>query len=267
MIDSVKMEQTKITTKQSEENNLCLSNKKVLITGGTGSVGQSLIEIFRRKCYDVYFQYKSDIQTANKVTQKYQAKGLQIDFLSDYTLPDINFDIIVNNLGINISDSLAHKVSDEDWKTTIFLNLEIPFQIVKKYLPYMIKSKWGRIINISSIYGLRASEQNLPYTVSKHGLTGITQTIAKEYAQYGISCNEICPSAIESKMMLRIATSAVERQEVRSAEEYLNNVRKEIPAQRMVFPYEIAHLAVFLANEHAGFINGVSIPIDGGLIC
>jgi NAD(P)-dependent dehydrogenase (short-subunit alcohol dehydrogenase family) len=244
-----------------------MQNKKVFITGGTGSVGQCLIEAFSKDCYDVYFQYNSNIQTANTIIQKYQAKGIQINFLNDYVLPDIDFDIIVNNLGVNISDTLTHLVSNESWKTTIFLNLEIPFQIIKKYLFYMMKNKWGRIINISSIYGLRASEQNLPYTVSKHGLTGITQTIAKEYAQYGISCNEICPSAIESKMMQSIALSAVDRQEVQSIDEYFDDDRKEIPAQRMAFPNDISHLTVFLATEHAGFINGVSIPIDGGLIC
>jgi len=248
---------------------MCSQNKKILITGGTGSVGQSLIEAFctEKENYDVHFQYNRDNQTANEISQKFKAKGIQINFLNEFVLPDIDFDIIVNNLGVNTSDSLTHEVSNESWKNTILLNLEIPFQIAKKYLPYMIKNKWGRIINISSIYGLRASEQNLPYTVSKHGLTGITQTIAKEYAQYGISCNEICPSAIESKMMIRIASSVVDRQEAKSVEEYFNDVRRKIPAQRMAFPNEVAHLVVFLATENAGFINGVSIPIDGGLIC
>ena len=246
-----------------------MKSKKIFITGGTGSVGQCLIEAFSadKEKHDVYFQYNSNIQSANEIAKKFEAKGIQINFLDKYILPDIDFDVVVNNLAVNISDSLTHEVSDESWKMTIFFNIEMPFHIVKRYLPNMIENKWGRIINISSIYGLRASEKNLPYTVSKHGLTGITQTIAKEYARYGISCNEICPSAIESKMMQRIASSAVDRQEAQSVEEYFNDVRKKIPAQRMALPCEVANLAVFLATERAGFINGVSIPIDGGLIC
>jgi NAD(P)-dependent dehydrogenase (short-subunit alcohol dehydrogenase family) len=241
--------------------------KKVLITGGTGSVGQALIESFSLHKYDVYFQFNQSVKIATMLQKKFGAKKVQIDFFNKFKLPNINFDILINNAGINISDKLTHKVSDEDWKKTLLINLEVPFKIIKNYLPYMIKNKWGRIINISSIYGLRASEQNLPYTVSKHALTGITQTIAKEYASFGINCNEICPSAIESEMMTRFAKKSVNKKESSSIEEYLKEVSESIPAKRMAKPIDIASLALYLASDEAGFINGCSIPVDGGLIC
>ncbi len=240
--------------------------KRVFITGGTGSVGQSIIEAFTSKKYEIYFQFNKDEKTAETLIKKYNVKKIQIDFTKKFELPSINFDIIVNNAGINISDAMTHKVKNEDWSKTLSFNLEIPFKIVKKYLPYMVSQKWGRIVNISSIYGLRATEQNLPYTVSKHGLTGITQTIAKEYASKGITCNEICPSAIESKMMIRIAKKGAKK-ENSTVQQYLEEVSELIPAKRMAKPFEIASLVVYLSSEEAGFINGCSIPIDGGLIC
>jgi 3-hydroxybutyrate dehydrogenase len=241
--------------------------RKVFITGGTGSVGQALVKSFALHNYDIYFQYNQNVKTASLISKKFGVKNIQIDFFKKFKLPNINFDIIINSAGINISDKMSHEVSNEDWSKTLLINLDVPFKIIKNYLPYMIKNKWGRIINISSIYGLRASEQNLPYTVSKHGLAGITQTIAKEYANIGISCNEICPSAIESDMMIRFAKQSVKSKENRSVEEYLKQVRESIPAKRMAKPIDIATLALYLATDEAGFINGCSIPVDGGLIC
>ncbi|MCX6154094.1 MAG: SDR family oxidoreductase [Candidatus Kapabacteria bacterium] len=240
--------------------------KAVFITGGTGSVGQSLIELFTSSEFEVYFQFYKDVQKAQELSKKFKAQSFQIDFFGNFVLPDTNFDIIINNAGINISDARTHLVTKENWQKTLFFNLEIPFMIIKKYLPYMMENKYGRIINISSIYGLRASEENLPYTVSKHGLTGITQTIAKEYAEFGITCNEICPAAINSMMMDRIALNYAKK-ENSTVRQYLKEVCDAIPTKRMAEPKEIASLSLFLCSQNASFINGSSIPVDGGLIC
>jgi 3-hydroxybutyrate dehydrogenase len=140
-----------------------------------------------------------------------------------------------------------------------------PFELVRHCLPSMIKQRWGRIINISSIYALRAAEGNLPYTVAKHGLSGLTKTLAKEYAEFGITANEICPGPIQSEMMDRIARDAASKSGSTS-KAYLREVRDEIPARRMAKPEEVAGVALFLATEEAGYINGASIPVDGGLI-
>jgi NAD(P)-dependent dehydrogenase (short-subunit alcohol dehydrogenase family) len=129
----------------------------------------------------------------------------------------------------------------------------------------MIQKRWGRVINISSIYGLRAVEGNFPYTVSKHGLSGFTKTIAKEYAVYGISCNEICPGPINSNMMREIG-KRVASQSGGTVEGYLREVCEEIPAKRMVEPHEVSALALFLASPEAAYLTGASIPLDGGII-
>jgi 3-oxoacyl-[acyl-carrier protein] reductase len=129
----------------------------------------------------------------------------------------------------------------------------------------MVKKGRGRIINISSIYGLRGVEGNFPYTVSKHGLSGFTKTIAKEYGGLGITCNEICPGPIDSEMMRKIA----KREAARTGgtiKSYFEEVCDEIPVHRMLKPSELAALAVFLASPEAAYLNGASIPLDGGMI-
>lgn len=238
---------------------------RVFITGGTGSVGQALVNAFCGAGYDVVFQYYRNSQVADKLKSSHGAKGISIDLQSDFEISDTGFDILINNAGINITDASSHEVALEDWNRTLRLNLTAPFVLSKIFLPHMIEKGKGRIINISSIYGLRAVEGNLPYTVSKHGLSGLTKTIAKEYAHLGITCNEICPGPIESEMMLRISIKEAEATNS-SSEKYLDEVRQFIPQKRMAYPAEVAELALFLASPKSDYITGVSIPIDGGMI-
>lgn len=240
--------------------------KKVLVTGGTGSIGGSLLEAFSAAGYSVYFQYSSNHQKAMHLQNLLGATAIQIDFTTQYTLPPISFDIIVNNTGINISDSLVHETDPLLWQQTLDINLTAPFNICRFYLPEMMQKKWGRIININSIYGLIGSEYNAPYNASKHGLSGLTKTLAKEYIPMGITCNEICPGAVDSELMNRIAVR-VSHEEKTRPEDFLTNVAKKYPAGKLVNPSDISSLAVFLASEEALYINGTSIPVDGGLIC
>jgi 3-hydroxybutyrate dehydrogenase len=239
--------------------------RKVLITGGTGSVGRALVSAFVTQGDHVTIQYYKDSSTARKLVKQYHVRSLRIDFEKVFAFPDGKFDIVINNAGINISGVPTHEVSLEAWHLTIQINLTSPFLVIRQCLPWMIKNRWGRIINISSIYGLRAVEGNFPYTVSKHGMSGLTKTVAKEYAMYGITCNEICPGPIVSNMMRRIGAKAA-AESGGTIESYLKEVCDEIPAKRMADPKEVAALAVFLVSPEAGYINGASIPIDGGLI-
>lgn len=239
--------------------------RSVLITGGTGSVGEALVRGFASEGFRVVFQYCHDKSMATKLKKECNAEPLQLDFEQDFVLPKMNHDVVINNAGINISDVPVDKVTVEDWTRTLRINLTVPFLIVRQCLPSMKKQRWGRIINISSIYGLRGVEGNFPYTVSKHGLSGMTKTIAKEYAAVGITCNEICPGPIDSRMMREIAkrTTAQSGGTIKS---YLKEVCEEIPANRMLRPSELVSLALFLASSEAAYLNGVSIPLDGGMI-
>jgi len=242
-----------------------IQKRRVLITGGTGSVGQALIEKFAANGDIVTFQYRGKKDRADEIARSFNASAIQLDFEKDTTLPRADFDILVNNSAINIADPVTHEVPLKDWNSTILVNVTAPFCLAQQCLPHMKKRKWGRIINISSIYGLRAVWGRCPYTVSKHALSGLTKTIAKEYAHFGITCNEICPGPIDSEMMDRIAKESGKK-EGQTAKQYLSDVCEEIPAGRLAKPTEIADLAVFIASSKAGYLTGVSIPLDGGMI-
>jgi NAD(P)-dependent dehydrogenase (short-subunit alcohol dehydrogenase family) len=237
----------------------------VLITGGTGSVGKALVEAFATRNHRVTFQYRREKSIAKRLEKRFGAESIQMDFGEDFLLPRVDFDVVINNAGINVSDVAAHEVDIGDWNRTLRVNLTAPFLVVRQCLPSMIKKRWGRIINISSIYGLRAVEGNLPYTVSKHGLAGFTKTLAREYAVHGITCNEICPGPVDSEMMREIGKRAAASSGGTVAS-YLKEVCDEIPARRMVKPSELAALALFLASSEAGYLTGASIPMDGGMI-
>ena len=237
----------------------------VLITGGTGSVGKALVAAFATKNYRVTFQYRHEKSIAKRLEERFGAASIQLDFEEDFLLPKVDFDVVINNAGINISDVAAHEVDIGDWNRTLRVNLTAPFLVVRQCLPSMIEKRWGRIINISSIYGLRAVEGNFPYTVSKHGLAGFTKTLAREYAVHGITCNEICPGPVDSDMMREIGKRAA-AENGGTVDDYLKTVCEEIPARRMVKPSELAGLALFLASPEAGYLTGASIPMDGGMI-
>ena len=150
--------------------------KEVFVTGGTGSIGQALVRRFCGEGAEVTFQYFTNAECARQLEKECGAKGFAMDFAKDGELPPAKFEVVVNNAAINITSALSHEVTIEDWERTIAVNLTFSFRVIKQYLPGMIDSGWGRIVNISSIYGLRATENNLPYNVSKHGLSALTKT-------------------------------------------------------------------------------------------
>lgn len=252
-------------SKANHGNVPSMCHSKVLITGGTGSLGRALVAEFAASGYSVTFQYHRDEVRAAELVRCHGAAAMRLDMAEPFELPEPMFDVVVNNAGVNISDALTHLTTLEDFCTTIQVNLVAAFLVVKQCLPWMLSIKSGRIINVSSIYGLRAVEGNLSYTVSKHGMSGLTRTVAKEYATHGITCNEICPGPVESDLMQKVA-SRVAAAEGGTPANYLEQLRQTIPARRLATPKEIATLAVFLASASAQYINGASIPIDGAWI-
>jgi 3-hydroxybutyrate dehydrogenase len=240
--------------------------KSVFVTGGTGSIGRLIVEFFSKAGYDVFFQFADAQESADLLSSQHNARSLQIDFSKQFDLPEVDFDVVVNNAGINVSSVLTHEVEKRLWDATLLMNITVPFQICQYYLPAMIAQKWGRIVNINSIYGLRGADYNTPYNVSKHALRGLTRCIAKEYASYGVTCNEICPGATRSALMNRIANQVAQEEGIQP-QQYLEEVASKYPAGRLVEPAEIASVALFLASEGASYVNGVSIPVDGGLTC
>lgn len=233
---------------------------KVLITGGTGSVGKELIKVFSQNQNNkITFTYFDNKNLADTLSKQYSCKAISLK--NEFNISN-DFDIIVNNAGIVNSLCSIENIDVSKWNETLYVNLTLPFLIIKNNLPYMKTNNFGRIINISSIYGVCAEEDVCPYSVSKHGLIGLTKSVAKEYGAYGITSNAICPATINSVMSDRLAEYYTNTPNER--EEYFNLLTNAIPTKKLIEPIEVANFAYFIASNDAASINGAILMLDGG---
>jgi 3-hydroxybutyrate dehydrogenase len=244
--------------------------RQVFITGGTGSIGSALVTAFSAAGHVVTFQFRAEAELAGALERTTGARGLACDLATVDEVLGLEAevsrcDVLVNGAGINTCHDETKDVSLADWNETIAINLTAAFLMTRFALTGMVARSWGRIINISSVCGLRAIAHNLPYTVSKHALTGLTKTVAREYGGCGITCNEVCPGPTRSNLLARIAADARDR--FGTSEPAFYKAREDaIPVHRLAEPDDIAACVLFLASDAAGYVNGISVPVDGGLI-
>lgn len=163
-----------------------------------------------------------------------------------------SLDILVNNAGVT-RDQLILRMSDEDWDTVLTVNLKGAFNLVRASAKTMMKSRWGRIINITSIVGLSGQAGQANYAASKAGLIGFTKSVAKEFGSRGITCNAIAPGFVETDMTEKLS------------EEMRDRVISTAPLGRLGSPGDIASVALFLASDASAYITGQVLVVDGGL--
>jgi NAD(P)-dependent dehydrogenase (short-subunit alcohol dehydrogenase family) len=245
---------------------MLLENKKALITGGTGAVGEKLCEIFSQEGADVAFNYAANLDKAIKVSKLIEQNGrralaIQCSVLDkqgiDLMVADIlqsfgRIDLLVNNAGITQIMPFA-LIEEEDWDRTMNVNVKGVFLITKAVVRKMISQKAGVIVNIGSIAGQRLLEVPVHYATSKAAIGGFTISLAKELARYKIRVNCIVPGMLDSG----VGTNVPEKQ----FQEYM----KYCAAGRPGRPEEVAHLAAFLCSEKAAYINAQNLIVDGGL--
>jgi 3-oxoacyl-[acyl-carrier protein] reductase len=163
-----------------------------------------------------------------------------------------NIDILVNNAGVT-HDGLAMRMSAESWSEVLDTNLTGTFQAIQAVLPGMVRARWGRIINISSVVGLSGNAGQANYVASKAGLIGLTKALAQEVASRNITVNAVAPGFIDTAL-----TSSLD-------EKVRERILAAIPLKRMGSPEEIAHAVRFLATEQAGYITGQVLSVNGGM--
>ena len=235
-------------------------NNIVFITGASKGIGLAMANAFNVNGYDVIGTARSkfDFTPVNKdlkmismqldVTNRDNIKSLASNLKEQDLMPSI----IINNAGIT-SDQLFLRMSDDDWDSVIDTNLNGVFNITKVFMKHLIKSKAGRIINISSVSGLMGNPGQVNYSSAKAALGGFTKSLAKEIGSRNITVNSIAPGFIETDMTAFLT------------EEAKAEIIKGIPLQRLGHTDDISNLALYLASEQASYITGQTISVDGGL--
>ncbi|MFM1849979.1 MAG: 3-oxoacyl-[acyl-carrier-protein] reductase FabG [Pseudomonadota bacterium] len=164
-----------------------------------------------------------------------------------------SLDILVNNAGIT-RDNLAMRMKDEEWEAVIETNLTAVFRLSRAVLRPMMKARWGRIINITSVVGVSGNPGQVNYAAAKAGVAGMARALAREVASRGITVNSIAPGFIDTDM-----TKALSAEQIAA-------LTATIPAQRLGNVDDIASSAVFLASEGAGYITGITLNVNGGMV-
>jgi 3-oxoacyl-[acyl-carrier protein] reductase len=226
------------------------SLKKALITGGTRGIGKSIVEELKKK-YTVYYTGKKYRNIKNYFQLDLSDTKSVNCFIKDSS--KLNFDILVNNAGIN---NIKHfdTFSSKEIQEMLNINLINLILITKVLLKNMIKNNWGRIINISSIWGVNPCKKRSIYSITKSALISFSKSLAIEYGRYNINSNSISPGFILTDLTKKSLSL-----------NQLKSLKKKVPLQRFGSPKEIAEIVLFLCREK-NYINGSNIVADGGFL-
>ena len=247
-------------------NNNGSDQKTALITGGGGGIGSAIAKHFSSKGIKIVIV---DIDSSVKSF----AESLGGSFFEcDLTdLPSIDklmdqvggVDILVNNAGMQYVESVEN-FPDEMWVRLIQVMLIAPFKLTKRVIPYMRSAQWGRIINISSIQGLVGSPYKSAYVSAKHGIVGLTKSVAQEVGEDGITVNAICPAFVRTKLVEEQIPGLMKNYNMTKQEVIENVMLKTAAIKRLIEPEEIANMAYFLASDEAGAMTGSAYNVDLG---
>jgi 3-oxoacyl-[acyl-carrier protein] reductase len=243
-----------------------MTPRKTLVTGASRGLGRAIALELGRQGHSIAVHYGRSAEEAHAVADEIVSSGgravlVQGDLGSKDGAKAVateaseklgGLEVLINNAGIT-KDGLVLRMKDEDWDAVLETNLAAPFALIRTALRGMMAAKWGRIVNVSSVVGLMGNPGQANYIASKAGLIGLTKAIAKEYGGKGITCNAVAPGFISSDMTDKLPENV--------RESYLSS----IPAGRFGNPEDVAAVVAFLASDAAGYVNGQTLAVDGGL--
>lgn len=238
----------------------------IVVTGGSRGIGRAICQIFAAPGVGVYFNFNSSETNGRETADAIRAAGgipmgLRVDVSSESEVAAFfktvfdetgRIDVLINNAGIT-KDSLLLRMKEKDWDDVIRVNLKGTFNCTKAAARIMLKQRYGRIINITSIAGVAGNPGQANYAASKAGVIGLTKSVARELGSRGITVNAIAPGFIKTDMTAGLpGKTALE-------------IVSQIPMGRAGTPEDIAGAAFFLASENADYITGQVLHVNGGM--
>ena len=241
--------------------------KVVFVTGGSRGIGKAIALKYAQNGYNVVINYVSDKTNVEELKKKFEelkvecliekadvSKSEEVEQIVKKTIEKFKkIDVLINNAGIT-RDGLLMRMKEEDFDKVIEINLKGTFLVTKSVIPYMLKKRDGKIINLASVVGVTGNAGQCNYSASKAGIIGFTKSITKELASRNIRANAIAPGFIDTDM-----TSVL-------SDEVKDSINAQIPMKRMGTAQEIANVAYFLGCEESSYITGQVINIDGGMV-
>ena len=243
-----------------------LTGRVAVVTGASRGIGRAIAEALAGSGASVCVNYRSNMAEAEgalaaiekaggrgflhqaDVTNPAQVNGMVDAVVARYG----KLDVLVNNAGVT-RDRLLLEMEDRDWEEVLNTNLDGVYYCCRAAASFMLRQRWGRIINVSSVTAVRGAKGQANYAASKGGVNALTRALAVELAPKNITVNAIAPGLIETDMSRPVLEAAA------------GFIRDRIPMRRVGYPGDVAPLAVFLASDHATYITGQTIGIDGGL--
>ena len=242
-------------------------SRVALVTGGSGGIGAAVVRALAGSGHRIGVGYAGDEAGAAKAVAAAEEAGgeavpVRVD-VADPAAVDAAFatveeafgekvTVLVNNAGIT-RDGLFMRMDDEQWGAVLRTNLDGAFHCIRRATPGMMRARFGRIVNVSSVAGLSGSAGQANYAAAKAGLVGLTRSVAREMASRRITCNVVAPGPIDTAM-----TAALP--EERQAE-----LTAQVPLGRMGTPEEVGAVVAFLCSDAAAYVTGAVVPVDGGL--
>lgn len=242
-------------------------NKVALVTGGTTGIGKAIAQELAKSGFNIAINYRTETEEMQELKKEIEINNVKCLFVkadiskfeeTEKMAKEIieNFekiDVLVNNAGVT-KDGLIMRMKEDAFKQVIDINLVGTFNVTRNIVPYMVKQRSGRIINIASVVGIVGNAGQSNYSASKAGIIGFTKSLAKELSSRNILVNAVAPGFIETKMTDILNETVKE------------SILSQIPLGRMGTPSEVANVVKFLSEEDSSYITGQVINIDGGMV-